>query len=228
MRSTNRKRTLIVAGAVILLCMTIIVGSTFALFTDTRTVKNHLQAGDLSITLTRTNLTKTTLDGQGYLVEEPTVTTDVDFSAPTTENVFGLITDAEGNVTERIVPGSKFVAEMEISNNSDVAFGYWVEIVCTDKTLGAKLAEQVKVTVKTDSDNSAAVGEGLKVGSDTAFIDVVPVGGSDTFIVTVEFVDAGYTFVDGVLSSTNNDAKLQSLDFDLVVYAIQEPTNPNA
>ena len=52
-RSTNRKRTLIVSAAIILLAMTIIVGTTFALFTDTQTVSNHLQAGTLEVTLKR-------------------------------------------------------------------------------------------------------------------------------------------------------------------------------
>ena len=42
MRSTNRKRSLLVSGAVILLAMTIIVGMTWALFTDTQLVSNHL------------------------------------------------------------------------------------------------------------------------------------------------------------------------------------------
>ena len=51
MKSTNRKRALLVSASVILLCMTIIVGMTWALFTDTATVENHLQAGDLNITL---------------------------------------------------------------------------------------------------------------------------------------------------------------------------------
>ena len=53
MKSTNRKRALLVSASVILLCMTIIVGMTWALFTDTQKVTNHLQAGDLSITLKR-------------------------------------------------------------------------------------------------------------------------------------------------------------------------------
>lgn len=67
MRSTNRKRSLLVSGSVILLCLSIIVGMTWALFTDTQTVTNHLQAGDLDITLERIALSKTTLTPKGYL-----------------------------------------------------------------------------------------------------------------------------------------------------------------
>lgn len=221
MRSTNRKRVLIVSTAIILLCMFIIVGMTWALFTDTQKVSNHLRAGDLSITLKRTELTKTTLDTNGYLQTMPTDTTVVNFTNPTDANVFGLATDDDGKVTEKIVPGSKYVAKMEIENKSDVAFGYWIEIVCTDKTNGADLANQLKVTVNTGNDKTALVNDGLKVGSDTNFVDVVTVGQKGTFTVTVEFIDDGYTFVDGVLTSTNDDAEKENLEFDLVVYAVQ-------
>ena len=226
MRSMSRKRALLVSAAVILLAMSIIVGMTWALFTDTETVSNHLQAGDLSITFKRTELTKTTLNDSGYLVELPADTTVVNFSNPTDENVFALTTDDEGNVTEKVVPGSKFVATMVIENNSDVAFGYWVEIVCTDKTTGEDLAKQLKVTVNTGNDDVSTINDGLKVGSDTDFIDVLTVGTDGTFIVTVEFVDDGYSFEDGVLGSTNDAAERENVSFDLVVYAIQVATEP--
>ena len=226
MRSTNRKRALLVSASLILLCMTIIVGMTWALFTDTQKVSNHLKAGDLTITLKRTELTKTTLNASGYLEQLPKDTTVVNFSNPTDENVFGLATDDDGNVTEKIVPGSKFVAKMEIENNSDVAFGYWIEIVCTDKTNGADLAKQLKVTVNTGNDTTSTVNDGLKIGSDNNFVDVLAIGEDGTFTVTVEFVDDGYSFVDGVLSSTNDSAEKENLEFDLVVYAVQVTTEP--
>ena len=229
MRNTNRKRALLVSASVILLCMSVIVGMTWALFTDTQTVSNHLQAGDLTIVLKRMELTKTTLNTGGYLAELPMDTTVVDFSNPTDENVFGLATDGNGNVTEKIVPGSKFVSKMKIENKSDVAFGYWVEIVCKDKTNGEDLAKQLKVTVNTGNDAVSTIDSGLKVGSDRDFVDVLAIGEEQTFTVTVEFVDEGYSFVNGVLDSTNDLAEKESLDFDLVVYAVQvtkEPTTP--
>ena len=157
MKSTNRKRALLVSASIILLCMTIIVGMTWALFTDTKNVSNHLQAGDLSITLKRTELTKTTLNTSGKLVTSDPDKTVVNFSNSTDKNVFGIV---DG---EKVVPGTKYVAKMKIENHSDVAFGYWIEIVCTDKTNGADLAKQLKVTVNTGSDASAFVNDGLTV-----------------------------------------------------------------
>ena len=58
MNSMNKRRAMLVSCAVILLCMAIIGGMTFALFTDRATISNHLQAGDLQITLKRTELVK--------------------------------------------------------------------------------------------------------------------------------------------------------------------------
>lgn len=227
MRSINRKRSLLVSGAVVLLALTVIVGMTWALFTDTQNVSNHLQAGDLSITLKRTELTKTTLDEKGYLVELPKDTTVINFSNPTDENVFGLTTDEEGNVTEKIVPGSKFVATMSIENNSDVAFGYWIEIVCTDKATGENLAKQLSVVVNTGDDDESTINDGLKIGSDRNFVDVLAIGEKGTFTITVEFDDEGYSFEDGVLGSINDAAENENVDFDLVVYAIQVTDDPS-
>ena len=210
--STSRTRTLLVSSVVILLAMIVIVGVTWALFTDTQNVTNHLQAGDLSITLTRTELTKTTLNEEGYLVELPTDTTVVDFSDPTEVNVFDI------GESEKIVPGSKFVAKMDIANNSDVAFGYWIEIVCTDKESGANLAKQLKVTVNTGSDASAFVNDGLTVKGENGYIGNLGIGANAAFTVTVEFLDS---FVEENAIDSNDLAKGENLSFDLVVHAVQ-------
>lgn len=212
MSNTSRTRTLLVSSVVILLAMVVVVGVTWALFTDTQTVSNHLQAGDLSITLTRTELTKTTLNADGYLVELPADTTVVNFSNPTDANVFGI---GEG---EKIVPGSKFVAKMDIANNSDVAFGYWIEIVCTDKENGANLAKQLKVTVNTGSDASAFVNDGLTVKGENGYVGEIGIGDTAAFTVTVEFLDSAVA--DNKIED-NELAKGENLAFDLVVHAVQ-------
>ena len=213
MKSTNRKRALLVSASIILLCMTIIVGMTWALFTDTKNVSNHLQAGDLSITLKRTELTKTTLNAQGKLVTSDPDKTVVNFSNSTDKNVFGIV---DG---EKVVPGTKYVAKMKIENHSDVAFGYWIEIVCTDKTNGADLAKQLKVTVNTGSDASAFVNDGLIVkGTGGGYVGELIIGASVEFTVTVEFLDS---FVAANNIDHNDLAQGENLSFDLVVHAVQ-------
>ena len=214
MKGTSRKRTLLVSCAVILLCMTVIIGMTWALFTDTHTVKNHLKAGDLDITLERIGLEKYTLNESGYLTSVEYTETEAywNFSNSTKKDVF----DIQSN--EKIVPGSKFIATMRIKNESDVAFGYWIEIVCTDKTNGADLAKQLKVTVNTGSDASAFVNDGLTVGSSSNYVGELIIGASAEFTVTVEFLDS---FVAENNIDRNDLAQGENLSFDLVVHAVQ-------
>lgn len=229
MKSTNRKRALLVSSSVMLLCITIIVGMTWALFTDTVTVKNHLQAGDLNITLERTKLETYSIDtATGYLAS--TTNNDVvNFSDSTDKNVFGLTTGS------KIVPCSSYTATMQISNNtaavlsnkqnSDVAYKYWIEVKLDvsgleEKDIKAlKLDEQLKITVSSKElavPQSKLLSEGLTVGSSTAPIGRLTVGDSDTFTVKMEFVDG----------ANNNAAKAQNLTFDLIVHAVQETTAP--
>lgn len=245
MRSTNRKRALLMSTSVILLCMTVIVGMTWALFTDTKIVQNHLKAGDLTITLKRTELLKTSLNN-GFLVEPDPDNPDrtvVNFTEPTDKNVFGLATNAEGEVTEKIVPGSWYVAKMQITNQGDVAFGYWLEVECGNADVAKALAKQLKITVYRDLNGDGridmntesvttdcTVSTGLSVRNDHSndgYIGVVACNGSEDFIVKVEFEDLGYTYQDGVLTSGNDEAQLNEVDFDLVICAVQVTTAPN-
>lgn len=229
MRSTNRKRALLVSASVILLCMTIIVGMTWALFTDTADVENHLKAGDLNITLERTKLETYSVDATtGYLAS--TTNDDiVNFSDPTDKNVFDLTSGS------KIVPRSFYTATMRISNNtaavpdnvkpSDVAYDYWIEIkldvsgLTTDEIKALKLDEQLQITVNSEKlaePKIAFLSEGLTVGSSTAPLGTLTLGDSDEFTVKMEFVNG----------ANNNDAKTQQLTFDLVVHAVQRTTAP--
>ena len=236
MIGANRKRTVLVSTAIILLCLSVIIGMTWALFTDTRSLNNHLKAGDLSITLYRTELTKTMLNEKGYLdtIEVQKTTDDpVDFSTDdpddtADDNVFGI----EGE-NEKIVPGTKYVAVMKIENHSDVAFGYWIEVKCSDASKQVELAKQLNVTVTTGADSSAYVAEGLTVKPEKGYIEAVeirPVDAEDTdptgtayFTVTVEFEDWD---VDENGVGKNNSAKGNTVDFDIVVHAVQLTTAP--
>ena len=207
-----------------MLCLAVVAGGTYALFTDTATVKNHLNAGKLNITLTRTSLTKTTLNADGFLHTPTPDTERKDFSGKTTSNAFDIENVGQAN-EEKIVPGTTFVAEFEIANNSDVAFGYWIDIVCTDASAGEDLAKQLRITVNSD-DNSAFVGQGLTVkGDNQGYIDVVPIGEISTFTITVEFVDS---HEQGSNIDHNDLAQGESIHFDLVVNAVQVKSNAPA
>jgi hypothetical protein len=219
MRNTNRKRVLLVSSSVILLCLSVIVGMTWALFSDTVDMNHHLKAGTLNITLERTKLSGVALDpATGYLVPLADLYDDPkylekpkDFS-DTKDNVFELTTDT------RVIPGTNYVAEMEITNNSDVAFVYWVEIQYNQKKSDPNFAQQVEVIVDTDltsvkGEKRATLNNGLFVGSETKPIGTLAKGESAEFSVKVEFE---------MLAHAQNDlAQNKDVDFDLVVHAVQ-------
>lgn len=201
---TKKKRTLLVSFSIIVLCLCAMVGTTYALFTDGVLVKNHLSAGNLDITLTRTNLEYRVLDDNGYL-ETKTVTDDLDFTSSTKENVFGI--DAEGML---ITPGSYFDADLKITNDGNVAFTYSVTIKLS--TAANKLAEQLIVTI-THADGSTTVKK-LSELTSALTMEAGTMGANDlaqTFSVKVLFDDL----------PENNSAQFQSVVFDIVVSAVQ-------
>lgn len=195
------KRILAISCVIIMLCTTLIVGASYALFNETVSVGNHLQAGNLDADLTRTNLKYATLDTDGVLrtYEDGD---DVDFTGTTNKNIFGLTGE------QKIVPGSYFEAEMNLSNNGTVAFDYEVEI----KILGEsnELAEQLQVTLTTANGTETFALSEIN-GKYVVTEGRMYINSSTIFTVKVEFVDG----------AANNDAQNQTCAFDLVVTAVQ-------
>lgn len=203
----NKIATVVLSIVIIVLCLALIIGGTYALYSDNAIITNHLNAGSLKVTLSRTGLTTKLLDPEtGLLSEIVYPAEEVDFTGKTERNVFGLTDDTY------IVPGCEFAAEMKISNKSEMAFNYWIEIVFEDASYVA-LADQLKVTVTTDSLHTANLKDGLSVGSSEAPLGSLQVSESGTFSVKVEFLD--------LEAAVNNAAQNQSLAFDLVVHAVQ-------
>lgn len=216
---TTKKRSVLLSVMTLVLCLALVAGGTYALFSDQVTMTNHLEAGTLDITLTRTNLVTESLDDETGFLVEATSTEVVDFSNPTTRNVF----DIDGD--ELIVPSCSYTATMSIANNSDVAFGYWLEIVFSDEA-NLELADQLQVTVTTVDgttetewlDEVLSESAGL-LGSAEAPMGILAKTKSAPFTISVEFISD---------DDVNNDAQAQGLDFDLVVHAVQVTDAPTA
>lgn len=221
----KKKRVLLISCTVILLCVCIITGMSYALFTDGVSVKNHLKAGNLDVTLTRTGLVYNVLNEDGEL-EVYTVNDPCDFTNTTSENVFGI-----DSTDIRIVPGSYFDATMEIAHGatSNTAFQYSIEI----KLIGESnaLAEQLKVTI-TDPDGNVTT----KMLSELAQGLSIPCGKmkvgaeAQSFKVRVDFVDdvdynQDKTEEDELMD--NDEAQEQSVVFDLVITAVQATAKEN-
>jgi len=217
-RTIKTKRALLLSGVTILLCFTIIIGMTFALFADTDSVYNHLQAGTLSVTLKRVGLEKTHLvSGKGLVSETNDDVVDFTNKTTTDRNVFDIL------ATDKIVPGCKYVATMQVENHSDATFGYWIAIKCSEETKDTNLAKQLWVTVESgDVKAENFIGNSVTVdGEGRGYIGYVAIGEAASFTVTVEFLDSANSKVE---IGPNDIAQSQKLDFDLVVYAVQAPT----
>ena len=225
MRNTNRKRVLLISSSVILLCLSVIVGMTWALFSDTEDMNHHLKAGKLEITLVRTNLSGAALDpATGYIVPLADLYDDPNYLAQeksftnSTDNVFDL------DKSTKVIPGTYYVADMKIVNNSDVAFVYWVEILYNKDKSNDDFAKQVEVIVDTDLTavgglKRATLNNGLFVGSETDPLGTLAKGASAEFSVKVEF--------EMLAHSVNDLAQDKDVDFDLVVHAVQVNPAPS-
>ena len=202
----KKVRTLLVACVMMMLCTAMIVGGTFALWSDSAKVENHLKAGTLEVKLERISLTKTYLDNAtGRLVTTAPDTTVVDFTDTNTvsTNIFNIGSD------EKVVPCSKYQATLKLSNNGDVAFTYDVIIKLTSTS--NTLAEQLKVYV--DGQDKGTLDEFVVDGK--AVIATQTMEKDDSakeFTVVVEFIND---------NSVNNDAQGKEVKFDLLVNAVQ-------
>ena len=201
--------TIVLAVVIVALSVGLIIGGTYALYTDQATITNHLNAGELEVTLARTALkTKTIDNATGLLSENVFPEGEVDFTESNNKNVFEINDDT------RIIPGSRFDASMKIRNDGTIAFTYWIEIKFSSEVTSA-LAEQLKVTVTTADGNqtTAFLSSGLVIGSAGSPIGMLLTKEATTFDVTIEFLELG--------AEVNDAAQGESIDFDLVVHAVQ-------
>lgn len=205
---SKRIKIVTLSCVTVLCCLAFIVAGTYALYSDSTQVTNHLQAGELNIKLYRDKLTSAVLNDSGIL-ELSTNNARTDFTNVTTENVFGL-TDGV-----KIAPGSKFEAVLTLDNVGDVAVNYYLEF-----KLGGdvnELAQQLRLTLSIEGKSEVSVmlselGKKFTWGSENSPLGQVALSSSGSFVVALEFVDN---------SGVNNDAQGQEISFDLIVHAVQ-------
>ena len=127
--SRSTKRALLTSALAIMACVAMLIGSTFAWFTDTAsTGVNKIQAGNLGITVEY----RTTADGNWQLLDNAT-------------DLFG----AEGTLFE---PGHTRVVELRITNAGNLALKYKIGMNVASETAGTnkdgdpyKLSNYLKV-----------------------------------------------------------------------------------
>jgi predicted ribosomally synthesized peptide with SipW-like signal peptide len=191
-----------------MLCAAMIVGGTYALWSDNVTVENHLTSGTLQVKLERISLTKTYLDNEtGYLVTAGPDTTMIDFTDTNTadDNVFGI-------EDEKVVPCSEYEAKLRLTNNGDVAFTY--DVIIKLNSASNALAEQLKVYI--DGEDKGTLDQYAVDGK--AVISTQTMAKNDAakeFTVKIQFIND---------DDVNNDARAKEVKFDLLVNAVQKTT----
>ena len=205
----HKGSSFLVACAIMLLCILLMIGGGYALWSDSASVENHLTAGTLKVKLERISLTKTCLDDTtGYLaVSEDTTTVDLTSSTTQTVNVFGI------GENEKIVPCASYDAKLRLTNNGDVAFSYEVIIKLT--SVSNELAGQLKVYV--DNVDMGYLSAYADAGQ--AIVATSTMAKNDTakeFSVKIVFADL----------DENNAAQNQQAMFDLLVNAVQLTEEP--
>lgn len=238
----RRKRILLLASSVIFLCVCLVAGATYALFSEKAPVHTHLKAGTLDATLVRNAYTYQVLDETTGLMKKVPVTglTD-DFTDPskvTDKNFFGITDEM------LIVPKSEFEAVFTVGNNGTTAFDYDIEVVLTDAAgataeetaANVALANQLYVTMGTQdaAGNRKVLSQGFmndgayRLTGDANFKanqERVLVGkSSQQLFVLVQFLDeSSTTFGSEVVD--NDHAQDGHIKFDLTVTATQN-TDP--
>lgn len=192
------KRTLLTSAFSMIICVAMLIGTTFAWFTDSAsTGVNKIQAGNLNVQLLM-------YDGSNY----------VDISDDT-KAIFGTGSLAQNNNAQTLwEPGKTQVAYLAIKNNGKLALKYKVALDVTN--VRNNLYEVMEYAITPDATNTNRVtdwtsGNSVNVGTQFVANDVsLAVGATHYFALSVHMKkEAGNTYQNG------------EVDFDLTVYAAQ-------
>lgn len=211
-----KKRSIVtIACLSIVLCVALIAGGTYALFSSKTSVTNHLRSGNLTLKLERVGLTKYAYDEASGEYKENVYTNGdayVDFSQATEKNVFDIAR------SEVIAPGVWYEATMRISkDNTNVPFAYKIIV----KLNGSK-GEDGK-------DNAFASQLRIYVdGAPKGYLSdyVTAEGGNEVSVSsgTIGLTEGSKEFKVKLLfdpTADNNAVMNSTADFDLIVEATQ-------
>ena len=207
----RRSKIILVVIALVLCCVASVIGATYGLLYETFSTRNHLIAGSLKVTLVRQRLISKNIDSNGNMrsVIDDSVK---DFTSSTQDNIFGIGTDT------LLVPGSSFTAEMNIGNNGNVAFYYYVEVIFNSVISDSEFASMLKFSVESANGvkKETLIKDGLTLGENDQGLGLVQVGASESFTVKLEFLD----------DDKNNNVENKFVIFDLLVH-VEQQVNEN-
>ena len=224
----KKRNVLLSSILVIALCLSVIVGSTFALFTDKTEFDISVTSGDVEILATADvnsiySAVKTddsTLSdeflkdeyGKYYTHEEQT---DTFLNGGTAEVVNGVV------VIKRITPGDRVDIDINVANTSDVAISYRYKIVSNNTNLATGMA-----VTTFNKDGSTTATEALAIWTSDWYAAVAPGGTPEaipTRTISIELpVYAGNEYQsEAVDQDDGRVAGVQSVEYTVIVEAVQ-------
>lgn len=145
MNKTIKRNVLVSALLDIMLCVSLIAGATFALFTSESKVNIAVTSGKVDVVATMNGLTlysPTSIDESGNVVDDTNAATATTFANGGTATV-----DSNTLTLTNITPGDKVTFNIEVTNNSNVTIKYRTILACeSDNGLFAGL----KVTINSE------------------------------------------------------------------------------
>ena len=200
------KRALLTSVMALVMCVVMLVGTTFAWFTDTAsTAVNKIQAGNLDVELLMHN-------GEKY----------VNISKEK-EPIFGSDTSTvaqNNNLNTLWEPGKTQVAYLAIKNEGNLALKYKVALNVTNPVDGKDLYKVMQYAIVPDAKNDNGKVTGW-TASDGKTVDVgqQPVSGEVSLAVGATHYFALLVHMDELAGNNYQNGKV---DFDLTVYATQD------
>ena len=158
-----KSKVLVSSILTIALCLSLIAGSTFALFTDSTDMNIAITSGDVEVAANIAIAGIYSAEGSGDVFEDKYLVDEYDSYYKHADKNFGNFTNGgtavvDGNVLkmDRVTPGDKVAATVTIKNDGDVAMIYRYKIVSNN----TKLANGMVITLDTP-DGEATPYEGF-------------------------------------------------------------------
>ncbi len=203
------KRALLTSIMALVMCVVMLVGTTFAWFTDTAsTAVNKIQAGNLDVELLMYK--KITDESYDY----------VNISKEK-EPIFGSGTSAvaqNNNLDTLWEPGKTQVAYLAIKNEGNLALKYKVALNVTNPVDGKDLYKVMQYAIVPDAKLDSAPVQGWTTGSNVT-VGQQPVSGEVSLAVGATHYFALLVHMDEL---AGNEYKNGKVEFDLTVYATQD------
>lgn len=211
-----KKKVLLSSIATIALCLCLIAGSTFALFTDSTDFNIAVTSGDVEIKASASINALYSAKGadtadDAFLVDENGHTYTHEMQGDTFLNG-GTATVTDGNLEiVRITPGDRVDVDIVVENLSDVAISYRYKVIAED----INLAYGMVVTVEGQSYEALA-------SYTSAWRAVVPAPNGEPGVIPTETISVELpVYAGNEYQTEKTEGKIESVKYTVIVEAVQ-------